>query len=253
MGNTHLVIPDSHAHPDHHNDRADWLAQLIIDIKPDVVIHIGDSADLPSLSSYDKGKRSFYGRSYAKDIAAHLEFQDRLWGPVVRRKKKLPRRVFCIGNHEQRIEKALDLSPELVGTIGMGDLQLDQWYDDVVPYVGGTPGVIDVDGIEYAHYFIAGVMGRALGGIHPAFSLLSKRHKSSTCGHSHLADFCMLPHGTDGRIMGAVAGVYQDYHSDWAGEVNKLWWRGVMVKHNVNDGQYDPQFISMKTMRETYG
>jgi hypothetical protein len=53
--------------------------------------------------------------------------------------------------------------------------------------------------------------------------------------------------------MGAVVGVYQDYHSDWAGEVNKLWWRGVMLKHNVNNGQYDPQFISLKTLRETYG
>lgn len=249
---THLVIPDSHAHPNHNNDRADWLAQLIIDIRPDVVVHIGDSADMPSLSSYDKGKRGFIGRTYRRDIEAHLEFQDRLWSPVRGRKKRLPRTVFCIGNHEQRIHKALDLSPELVGTIGFEDLQLRQWYDDVVPYEGSTPGVIEVDGIEYAHYFISGVMGRPIGGQHPAYSLISRRHVSSTCGHSHLADLHYDTAGSNRKVMGAVAGCYQDYHADWAGESNKLWWRGVLVKHNVEGGTYDPQWISIEALKREY-
>jgi len=250
---THLVIPDSHAHPDHNNDRADWLANLIIDVKPDVVIHIGDSADMPSLSAYDKGKRSFHGRSYKKDIDSHLEFQDRLWEPVVRRKKRLPRRVFTIGNHEQRIEKALDLSPELTGTIGMGDLDLARWYDDVVPYVGGTPGVIKVDGIHYAHYFVSGVMGRPIGGEHPAFSLLTKQFVSCTAGHLHLADSCIRT-AVDGRkVQTSIVGVYQDYDSPWAGEVNKLWWRGVLVKRNVENGTYDSQWISIDSLKREYG
>ena len=63
----HLVVPDIHAHPDHNNDRADWLGKLILDIKPDVVVNIGDMWDMPSMSSYDKGTKGFYGRSYRKD------------------------------------------------------------------------------------------------------------------------------------------------------------------------------------------
>jgi hypothetical protein len=59
---THLVIPDQHAHPDFHNKRADWLGQLIKELRPDVVINIGDAADMPSLSSYDKGTKGFQGR-----------------------------------------------------------------------------------------------------------------------------------------------------------------------------------------------
>lgn len=252
MSKTHLVIPDSHAHPNFHNDRADWLSQLIIDVRPDVVIHIGDSADLPSLSSYDKGKRSFHGKTYRADINAHLDFQERLWAPIKARKKRLPRSVFLHGNHENRIEKALDLSPELVGTIGFRDLDLEQWYDDIVPYRGTTPGVIDVDGIEYAHYFISGTMGRPAGGLHPAYTLLSKRHTSSTCGHLHTTDFCMHAAGSGGRIMASVVGCYQDYDSDWAGESNRLWWRGVLVKRNVENGQYDPQWISIEALRKEY-
>lgn len=249
---THLVIPDSHAHPDHHNDRADWLAKLIIDVRPDVVIHIGDSADMPSLSSYDKGKRSFHGRTYRRDIDAHLEFQDRLWAPVRARKKRLPRTVFCVGNHEQRIHKALDLSPELDGTIGFKDLQLGEWYDDIVPYKGTTPGVIEVDGIAYAHYFASGVMGRPIGGEHPAFSLVTKQLFSCTAGHLHLSDMCIRTNAMGRRIMGAVVGCYQDYESDWAGEINSLWWRGVLIKHNVENGTYDPQWVSIDALRKEY-
>lgn len=31
-GKVHLVIPDSHAHPDYNNNRADWLGELIADV-----------------------------------------------------------------------------------------------------------------------------------------------------------------------------------------------------------------------------
>ena len=58
----HLVVPDPHAHPDFSNIRFDWLAQLIIDLKPDHVICLGDFGDLPSLCSYDKGTKGFEGR-----------------------------------------------------------------------------------------------------------------------------------------------------------------------------------------------
>ena len=248
----HLVISDQHAHPDHNNKRADWLGQLIVDTKPDVVINIGDSADLASLATYDKGTRGYVGKTYRKDIDAHLDFQERLWSPVKKAKKRLPKRIYLIGNHEYRIERALDLSPELTGTISMDDLDLERYYDIVVPYNGKTPGVHTEDGIAYAHYFISGTMGRAIGGEHPAYSLLVKQFMSCTQGHSHVADFCVRTDGLGKKIMGAHVGVYQDYDSDWAGEVNHLWWRGVLLKNNVEKGIYDPQFISLDSIKKTY-
>jgi hypothetical protein len=252
MGKIHLVIPDQHAHPKHSNERADWLSKLIIDVKPDVVINIGDAADMSSLSSYDKGKRSFTGQSYRKDIDSHLDFQDRLWQPILKRKKKQPRTVVLEGNHEHRVERALDLSPELSGTIGFEDYKFKDYYDDVVRYEGGTPGVIEIDGIEYAHYFPSGTMGRPAGGEHAAYTLLTKRHKSSTCGHLHTADFCVRPAGSSGRIMASVVGCFQDYTNDWVGEAASFWWRGVMIKHNVENGQYDPEWVSIDRMRKIY-
>lgn len=249
---THLVIPDPHAHPDHNNDRADLLAKLIIDLKPDVVINIGDQFDLSSLSGYDKGKRSFVGRSYRADIDAGLEFSDRLWGPVKKTKKRLPLRIFFEGNHEHRIERALDLSPEMEGTIGFADLELDNWYDEIVRYDGSTPGIREVDGIFYAHYFISGVMGRPLGGEHPAYSLYSKLGRSCTAGHLHTLDYCVRT-SVDGRKNNnLVAGCFFDYNSDWAGKANDLYWRGVIIKRNVENGEYNPQFVSIDELKKTY-
>lgn len=250
---THLVIPDTHAHYQHHNKRADWLGEFIADIRPDVVIHIGDNWDMPSLSSYDRGRKSFQGRSYRADIDAGLEFHDRLWSRVRRRKKKQPRSVFCIGNHEHRIHRAIELQPELEGAIGYQDLDLKKYYDDVVNYEGSTPGHIEIDGITYAHYFISGVAGRPVGGEHPASSLITKKLSSATCGHLHLADWStrMALHGN--RIMGCFAGCYQDYISDWAGVISNLWWSGVVVKRGVENGQYDPEFVSLERLKKEYG
>lgn len=249
----HLIIPDPHSHYLHHNERAIWAGRLIADVKPDVVVVLGDAADMPSLSGYDKGKKSFQGRTYSADIAAHGDFQERLWSTVRRSKRKLPRRVSLIGNHEERISRAINIQPELEGTVSYSDLQLERYYDDVVHYTGNTPGVIDIDGVHYAHYFVSGVNGRPIGGQHPAYSLITNGHVSCTQGHTHVYSPCLRA-GIDGRqIFGLVAGCFIDYQCDWAGEVNKLWWRGCFVKRGVDKGQYDLETISIDRLKREYG
>lgn len=253
MSKTYLLVPDQHAHPDHGNERADWLAQFIIDLKPDVLVNLGDAADLASLSSYDKGKRSFVGKSYARDLDSHLDFQERMWLPVKKTKKRLPYSVFLEGNHEHRIERALDASPELQGTIGFSDFQFDEYYDEVVRYDGGTPGIIKLGGIHFAHYFVSGDMGRPISGEHHAYSLIAKKLCSSVQGHSHKTDYCIRPRQDGTRVQALVCGVYQDYKSDWAGKINDLWWRGLIVLRNVEGGSFDPEWISIERLKEAYG
>ncbi len=249
---THLIIPDCHAHPEHNNERADWLGSLIVDVKPDVVINLGDACDFPSLCSYDKGKRSFHNKRYMDDIQCHLEFQDRLWLRSKRQKKRRPDTYFFEGNHEERVRRAIDLHPELEGAISYDHLELDKWYDNVVYYNGGTPGVRIIDGVAYAHYFISGLMGKPIGGIHHAHSLLQKHHTSCTCGHSHLMDYHVSTRTGGLKLMGLVAGCYIDKPHGYAGVCNDLWWPGVVIKRNVYEGQYDPQFISLATLRKEY-
>lgn len=253
MASTHLVIPDSHAHYQFNNDRAVWLGKLIVDVKPDVVINIGDGPDMPSLASYDYGRFASVGRTYNQDISAYLDFEEKLWHPLKSRKKKLPRRVYCRGNHDQRINIAIDKDPVLIGTIGTNDLKQEEFYDEVIDYVGNTPGTICIDSVLYAHYFVSGVLGKAISGEHPAYTLLSKKFTSCTQGHTHTLDWCIRNLPTGRTIQSLVVGVYQDYESPWAGEMNKLWNRGVVIKRNVEEGQYDLEWISISNLKKEYG
>jgi len=253
LSKIHQILPDPHASPDFNNDRAEYIGKLILDLKPDVLVNLGDCADMGSLSAYDKGKRSFQGRTYNRDINAAIDFNDRLFAPIRAAKKRLPYRVILEGNHEQRITRAIELQPELEGAIGFDDLDYPRYYDEVVRYRGSSPGIIEIDGIAYAHYFISGVMGRPISGEHPAYSLLSKGFVSATAGHLHTLDYCVRTNAHGIRQQCLIAGVGQDYDSPFAGNANDLWWRGVIIKRNVENGQYDPEFISLKRLKEIYG
>lgn len=250
---THLVIPDPHALHGTSNDRALWIGELIKDEKPDVVVNIGDTFDMPSLSTYDKGKGSFAARRYKDDINAGLDFDEKLWHSIKKAKKKRPRRVVLEGNHEHRLKRVLEYEHILEGTIGFKDFQFEDNYDDIVEYKGSSPGLINVDGVNYAHFFVSGIMGRAIGGENHAKSLLLKQHVSSTCGHSHLSDYAMATTGHGKKIMGLVAGVGHSRFEDFAGAGNELWWAGVIIKRSVEDGVYEPQWVSLKTLEKEYG
>lgn len=215
---------------------------------------LGDTADMPSLSGYDKGRKCFVGRTYKSDIDSHGDFQEKLWDTVKGAKKRLPRRVTLLGNHEERINRAIEAQPELEGTVSYKDLQLERWYNDVVYYSGSTPGTIEIDGVHYGHFMVSGIQGRPIGGEHPANSLISKQLVSCTVGHSHILGFDIRTRADGKRVLGLVAGCYQDYDSDWAGEeLCKLWWRGVIVKRGVDSGTYDVEAISLDRLRKEYG
>jgi hypothetical protein len=248
----YVVIPDQHATPKQNNDRARWVGEFIKDTKPDVVVNMGDMADMSSLCSYDKGKKSFQGRTYQADINSHIDFQEKLWQPVKKAKKKLPRRITLIGNHEERIARAIENQSELDGVIGYDDLELREWYDTIVPYNGSTPGAIILDGITFAHYIISGISGRPISGEHHAHSLLTKTHSSCVVAHSHLFDYCQRTRADGTKIKAVVAGCLIDYPMDFAGNACGLWDSGVVVLHNVERGNFDLQWISLNRLKEEY-
>lgn len=252
MSKKYVVIPDQHATPKQNNDRARWVGEFIKDTKPDVVVNMGDMADMSSLCSYDKGKKSFQGRTYQADINSHIDFQEKLWQPVKKAKKKLPRRITLIGNHEERIARAIENQSELDGVIGYDDLELREWYDTIVPYNGSTPGAIILDGITFAHYIISGISGRPISGEHHAHSLLTKTHSSCVVAHSHLFDYCQRTRADGTKIKAVVAGCLIDYPMDFAGNACGLWDSGVVVLHNVERGNFDLQWISLNRLKEEY-
>src|SRR6516164_5145117 len=79
----HLVLPDCQVRPGVSTDHLEWAGRYIVAKQRDVIVQIGDFADLPSLSGYEpKGSRSFEGRRYRDDIKAVRAGMSRLLGPL---------------------------------------------------------------------------------------------------------------------------------------------------------------------------
>lgn len=250
---THLIIPDPHADPDHSLSRFAWLGEMIADVKPDTVVCIGDWADMPSLCSYDKGKGGFQNRRYAHDVSSAITAQELMFLPLKKRKKKLPRFVMMKGNHDHRIERAISLDAvQLEGVISPKDLAYEAFGWEVVDYQGSSPGMLEIDGIIYSHYFTSGVLGTPISGLHPAYSMVTKKLSSCVAGHSHTTDYCVRSNASGDFVQGLVVGCYIDYFADFAGQSNSSWWRGVVVLHGVDNGQYDPQWIGIDRIKEAY-
>lgn len=249
MSSIHLVIPDSHARPNFDNDRYEWLAHLVNDIKPDVVVDIGDWFDMESLSSYDKGKKAFEGRRYKLDIEVGVEAQDKFLSIIKKQKRKLPRFVRTLGNHENRINKMINMSPEFEGVLSTNDFLSKEYGWEEIEF--NVP--IEIDGVHYAHHFPSGAMGKPIGGENIGRMLLQKKHVSCTQGHSHLFDYAVRSTIDGRKIMGLSVGCYFDYQMDYAGPVNNLYDRGVCVKRNVEGGRYELQWISIEELKRKYG
>ena len=231
-----------------------------MDEMPDVIIDIGDWFDMESLCSYDKGTKSFEGRRYKADIKAGHDAELLAFGPILEYNKRAaanhkvrytPTILRITGNHEERIQRAVEKQPELDGAIGMQDLRSP--LEDLLPITRHdflTPVLID--GVAYAHYFVSGVMGRPVSS---AQAMLSKHHMSCTAGHLHSRDWSEGLRADGTRIQGLICGAYldPDHRAHYTNQQSQsLWWSGIHVKHRVIQGCYDRQEISVGEMRERY-
>ena len=120
---------------------------------------------MPSLSSYDVGKKSFEGRRYKDDVAAVFDGMERLFAPLLaynarakknKEKRYSPELHLTLGNHEHRIERAVENDAKLEGVLSVADLGYDIFGWTVHPFLD----VVILDGIAYSHYFTSGVLGR---------------------------------------------------------------------------------------------
>lgn len=253
--NTHLVIPDVQVKPGQDFSHLRWLGRFIADKQPSTIVCIGDFADMPSLSLYDVGKKSFEGRRYTDDVAATHEAMDTLMYPIYELNDKLkknrkapyrPRMVLTLGNHEHRIDRAIELDRKLEGLISVDDLHYEHHGWEVVPFL--TPVIID--GVAYCHYFTSGVMGRSVSSVR---MLAAKKHMSCTMGHVQTAEIDMSQRRGDGvPIIGLFAGIYTPYDEAYLDPQANMQHRQVWMKYEVDNGFYYPCPVSIEYLKEKY-
>lgn len=257
MGKTAVVFTCAHSNPEVSNDRFNWLGSLIYDLKPDYVVDLGDFDDMTSLNTYDtRYPKAVINKSYQADIEHGQDARERIWHKFRHNKKRLPYRVGFEGNHENRIRRAVLLDPRLEGDkygISFNHLQTDYWYDEYHGYQNGAPALRELDGVLYGHYVASGNYGAALSGIHHGYALTQKMASSVTVGHSHKFSYYVKQEARPNPIHGLVAGCFKGAEETWAGQSNQEWSKGVVIKRNIDSGNYDLQWISTEALEKEYG
>lgn len=229
-----LVIPDAHANPRYDNERFTAIGKVAKKLKPQIIVCLGDLADMESLSRFDRNTLSSEGRRYRQDIESANDALARLDTALgaMRVKKFVVR-----GNHEAFIERAANEDPKMAETLRGEDLQFKEFGWESVPF----KEILKVQGWHFSHFFPSGTMGREIGGKNAAASILREMHASCVSGHAHTLDLARQWTATGGNITSIVAGcmVHKDYVMDWCRNTRKMWWRGLTYIRGAENGQWD--------------
>lgn len=249
IGKTHVFLPDPQVRLDCPTNHLEAAGNLIVDIRPDVWVVGGDFWDMPSLSSYDFGTIAGEGARYVEDIEAGNVAMDLMLKPLRQFQKTKaganykPRMIFIMGNHEQRIQRHMEKNPFLDGALG-NDLNLKGWR--VYKFLE----MAEVDGIFYSHYFYNPMTGKPYGGT--SQNILNKVGISFTMGHVQKLDYARkdLPNG---RVLnGLVAGAFYQHDERYKGPQGNHHWRGLVVKRNVCEGNYDLELWTLERVLKVY-
>ena len=201
LGKRIVVIPDTQVRPGEPTHHFDWIGAAIADYQPDIVVHLGDHWDMPSLSQWS-GSLSKEGLRYVADVQAGNAALERLEDAMGGFQPK--RKIMLRGNHEHRITRAVEADARLEGAFTFGHFNDRALGWEVVDYNGATPGIIDVEGIKFAHYFANNMTGRPIGG--NASYKLGQIGSPFVMGHVQDLDIGTKQYAT-GRVMrGVVAG-----------------------------------------------
>lgn len=255
MAKRTLVIADTQVKPGEDLFYLEAIGRYIADKRPDIIVHIGDHFDFPSLSTYDKGKKSFEGRRLKADIEAGIEGMEKLLAPLRKlqnkqrhNKKKVynPRLVFTLGNHEARFDRLANDMPELDGFVGTETLGLEQMGWEVIPFL--KP--VEIEGILFVHYIPNPFTGKPYGGT--AMSQLKTVGCSFVVGHKQCLDIAIRPI-LDGRHqIGIVNGAAYPFNEAYKGHTGNNHFRGVTVLHEMENGFALPMPVSIEYLINRY-
>jgi hypothetical protein len=249
-----LVIPDCQVKEGVPLDHLTWAGKAICDYRPDVVVNIGDFADMPSLSTHDiKGSKYFEGLRYNIDVATTKKAMAMLLKPLrdLQEKQKedkhrvyKPRMVLTMGNHENRIGRAVNNNPMLEGLISTKDLGYEEDWE-----THNFLHPVFINGVGFNHYWPVGAMGR------PAASpsaIISKLHMSCVAGHQQGRSVAYGKRADGQSICAIIAGSFYQHDEDYMDQLSNKHWRGLVVMNEVFDGHFDEMFLSMEYLKGKY-
>lgn len=242
-----VVIADTQCKSEEDLTYMDAIGKFIYNEKPDVIVHIGDHYDFPSLSSYDKGKSSSEGRRLSNDIKAGNDGFEKLNKYINSDASYNPRKVFCMGNHEHRLDRYVDEHPELIGTLGTEQLPFEKYGWEVHDFL--KP--VEIGGVFFVHYLANPMNGKPYGG--NAMNILKTVGRSFVVGHKQCLDIAIRPTIDGKQQIGIVNGSCYPFDEKYKGYQGNNHFRGLTVLNSVSDGFGVPSFVSLDYIEGKHG
>lgn len=230
------------------------IGNYIADKKPDNVVFAGDNADMPSLSSYDRGKLVFEGRRYRSDVQSHNDGMAMLMAPVNKARSKgnwNPEVDETFGNHEHRILRAVNEDSRLEGLMSLGDLACEKLGITTHEFLK----VIVRNGAAFSHYFpraASGAVRQSKNGAPNAKAQVVREGRSAFAGHTQGLDIhCQYINGI--LQWGVMAGSAYLHDEDYLTPQGNSHWRGIIVAHEMHgDGSLNPMVVSLDYLLNQY-
>lgn len=244
----HLYIPDTQVRPGVPLDHIDWIGQACVDYKPDVIVVGGDWWDFPSLNGHSKpGSAPLEGTRFEKDVEIGNGAFHRFNRPIKRaqaRSKWRPEKVFTMGNHEDRADRAAMEDPKWLGTVGSNhcDVEDFKW--------NGFLKRVWIDGIVYSHYFQSTHSKFAISG--SIDNRFNKIGASFVQGHEQGKREGSRIMASGKTWYGLVAGSCYLHEEEYRGAQGQRHWRGLVVLNEVEDGEYDIMPLSLRYLCKRY-
>ena len=250
----HIWIPDTQIKPGVDTAFLDWVAGAILKYKPDVIVHLGDHWDFPSLSTHNEpGSKEAEGQRVKTDIDAGNEAFERLCAPIRkemqrlaagRRRRWFPEMHYLHGNHDHRLTRAMFRDPKWDGVLSMASLDTGTFrkHDFL--------NIIEIDGIAFSHYFPNPHSGRPIGGT--IVNRLNGIGQSFVAGHEQGLLYAIKQYPGFVR-HGLVAGSCYLHNEEYRPrDVQNTEWRGIILANEVTNGTYDVCPLSMGYLRREF-
>ena len=256
-----FIVPDTQVKPGVKLGHLEAAGNYIADKKPDVIVHLGDHWDMPSLSVFtQKGSMEWEGLRYRDDIEAGQLGMEWLLNPLWKEQDRLkrnhrnrysPRMVYLTGNHDPavRCERFIKNDPRLAGMMSGEDAGIKGFGWEEIPFLE----IIKIGGIAFSHYFtnphaakkgpLGGMMDTQLKNC--GFSFIQGHTQGLKSAKHYLVD------GT--CRMGIAAGSFYQHDEDYMGlQGNASHWRGCLMLNEVANGAGDVCELSLNYLMKEW-
>jgi hypothetical protein len=227
-----------------------WIGRYVAETRPDNVVHIGDAFEFESCefhsapgSGAQKRRPAFIEDIEAGEEALHTYHQEIPTGEI-------PHDVV-LGNHEQRVWRLEEASPNLAGTL---TLQLDQFFSryrwKVTPYRHW----LFFEGVGVTHVPHS-IMQKPIGGRYPENTIGNQSTHSIIFAHTHRFNHVTVPKiGINNSITITNLGsaMPHGYVAPYADGATTGLTYGI-VDMRIRGGRVEsPKFISLLELKERY-